>query len=121
MPTIINNHDLNFGGMPAIIRALNTLAAHVSDLRNRLDLLEYADAQRSQRIATLELKLGADRPAESREVVAELGHGWRIERSPAPDPASELPTGLVNTSGGISADSWLPASWVQDYTAAVEG
>ena len=118
---IINNHDLAFGGMPAIIRALNTLAANVSDLRNQVALLEYADAQRVQRIAALEQILESARPAESREVVAELGHGWQIERSPAPDPASEPMTGPAETSGGVIADSWLPASWVQDYTAAVEG
>ena len=93
---IINRHDLYFGGMPAILRALEALAAHVDDLRNRLDLLEYADAQRVQRIAALELAL-------------------------APQTASEPPTGPAETSGGIIADSWLPASWIQDYTAAVEG
>ena len=50
---IISNRDLSFGGMPAVNRALNSLAAHISDLRNQQELLEIADAQRVQRIASL--------------------------------------------------------------------
>lgn len=92
---IINNHDLNFGGIAAVNRAINALAAHVNDLRNQQELLEIANAQLAQRIARLEL---------------------------ARRPASEPMIGSPAMSGGTIADSWLPASesWVIAYAAAEE-
>ena len=52
---IINNHDLAFGGMPAVLRALNTLADHISamaDLALRLAAVE-------ERLTQIERNLSA--------------------------------------------------------------
>jgi hypothetical protein len=75
-------HDMHLNGMPAVHRAIARLqkaqeraeAAHraeICELRARVAELEYLWSEEIMRQLL---------PGEVREVVAELGHGWRIER-----------------------------------------
>lgn len=76
-------HDMHLNGMPAVHRAIARLqkaqeraeAAHraeIGELQARVAELEYLWSE--------EIMTNLAPPAELREVVAELGHGWRIER-----------------------------------------
>ncbi len=71
-----------------------------------------------------------------REVVADLGHGWRIERQPAPPNAdgatyTPTPSHVALETGtpypvaatGTPGDSCLPVAdcWVTQFAAAVDG
>jgi hypothetical protein len=72
-------------------------------------------------------------PPDVRETVADLGHGWRIERQPAPPNAvgaTYTPSHVALETGtpypvaatGTPGDSWLPVAdcWVTQFAAAVD-
>lgn len=121
--------DLKLNGAPAILRALETLdkreinlnALHthlsyqlgqlqtshqalldqlgqltnLTDLSTRLADLEYLISE--------ELLLGLAQPAEIREVVAELGAGWRIERQPQSIPAATTVEDVDRQMAGVES------------------
>lgn len=87
-------HDLHLNGMPAVHRAISRLqkaqeraeAAHraeICELRDRVAELEYLWSEEivANMASPAELRSLA-KAADLREIVAELGAGWRIERSP---------------------------------------
>lgn len=124
----INWHQVKIGGCPALLAALQEW-----ERQSQAEMCELVDrvAQLTERVEQLECLLteeimaGLARPAELREVVAELGAGWRIERSRgetgnANGVVSEKPAG--SREGIIvTADSWLVDDWVTQYVTAVEG
>lgn len=85
-------HDLHLNGMPAVHRTIARLEKALA----RLETAQRAAiAELDERIAELEYLKSEeiiDRlapPSELRAVVAELGAGWRIERSPADETLTQ--------------------------------
>lgn len=151
----LNWSDLNLNGMPAIIRALQELDQRVDAQRSQHNLLAhhvdqiYLENLKARLVATEtllsalckrlddvehliseEIMAGLARPAELREVVAELGHGWRIERQVTPPNASAAMSdpyspgvfdpNPVATKHMMTADSYQTDGWVQQYAAAAD-
>lgn len=67
--------DLNLNGMPAIHRVLRYFDTALTQQEQDIRELQYLMSE--------ELLVSLVRQPEFREVVEELGHGWRIERQPA--------------------------------------
>lgn len=114
----INWNDIKLNGMPAISRALETLAKDFNALETRHNLELHL---LTQQLRKLEILVLANR---DREIIEELGHGWRIERQPAAPNASAATSDLpaATTTDGTPADSWLSApNWVTEYAAAADG
>ena len=128
--TTLDWHDLHMNGMSAISRALETLQRELAALANqqallahRMDALLKTQATQGESIEELQYLLSEEIMAQllaqppvattPSEVVAELGHGWQIERQLAANPASI-------TIAGIPSDSWQDDGWVRQYVAATE-
>ena len=125
----INWNDIKLNGMPAINRALETLVKEFNALETRHNLELHLLTQQLRRLEIRVLANG------DREIVEELGHGWRIERQPAAPnanaatsdpPAATMATppnndGVIEGALGTCGFSWLPDDWVTQYTAAVDG
>lgn len=78
-------HDMHLNGMPAVHRAI----ARLQKAQERAEAAHRAEiCALTERVAELEYLWSEEimrqlaPPAELREVVAELGHGWRVERGP---------------------------------------
>jgi hypothetical protein len=109
---------------------LNGCKAQLTDHLALREMVTQRLADLEERLATLELLVseeimaGLAQPAELREIVEELGAGWRIERQPVSpnasaatsDPLAENPAATI-----ILGDTWLPGDWVTQYTDAVDG
>ena len=67
-------HSLSLCGMPAYRATILNLVAGMNELQEQVEKL--------QGLVSEEMMAGLVGPEELREVVAELGHGWRIERQP---------------------------------------
>ena len=73
------------------LNGYNALLADHCELVDLVAKLDQRTAAQDVRIAQLEyliseeIMLGLAKPHELREVVAELDHGWKIERQPAHD------------------------------------
>jgi len=93
-----------------IVQKINEIQEHVEDLES---------------LMSGEIMAGLAQPAELREVVAELGSGWKIERPATPpngDGATSEPYPMPSTTAGVTADSWLAeADWVTQFAAAADG
>jgi len=73
-------HDLRTNGCPALLRALKQIETTLMQQEQDIAELQY--------LVSEELLIGLAQPAELREVVEELGAGWRIERQPQSTPAA---------------------------------
>lgn len=114
----INWNDIKLNGMPAISRALETLAKEINALETRHNLELHLLTQQLRRLEIRVLANG------DREIVEELGHGWRIERQPAAPNANAATSDppAATTTVGTPTDSWLSGpDWVTDFAAAVDG
>jgi len=114
-------HSLAICGMTSyrvtileLVQKLNEIQEHVEDLESLMSREIMADLVQ---------------PAELREVVAELGSGWKIERQVTPPNASaatldaqqiETLTGTGTDADVIAVDSREEGGWVQTYCGAVE-
>lgn len=67
-------HDLKTNGCPALLRALKQIETTMTQQEEDITELKY--------LVSEELMARLAKPSELREVVEELGAGWRIERQP---------------------------------------
>lgn len=118
--TILDWNELQHNGTPAVISALEQLQKAVNSQASQLNLLDYqlrrALAEQAREVEKIRGLLRAPQPGPSTpsEVVADLGHGWRIERRPASIPDETI------TMEGKPADSWLPNDWVVQFAAVAD-
>lgn len=101
------DHSLRLCGMSAYRAAILNLAAQMNELQEQVEEL--------QSLVSAEIMGGLAKPSELREVVEELGHGWRIERQPADASATEPSTATVGQSY-----TWLPGDLWTQYCAAAD-
>jgi hypothetical protein len=116
----INWDDIKHNGMPAINQALQTLLKAINALEIRHNLEIYQLEERVRRLEESRAPASGER-----EIVQELGNGWRIERQPATPNASAAtsvpPAARPATIITTSADTWLPDDcWVQYFAAIGE-
>ena len=145
MTLTLDWHDLTFNGTYAWLRAMEAIQKELATVGNQQALLAHRLDQINAshrvlvdqldlpslltRLADLEyliseeLLLGLVQPAQIREVVEELGNGWRIERQPAEPNVSAATSAQppANPAQPTTADAWLQYGCVTRYTAAVEG
>ena len=69
------SHSLSLCGMNAYRATILEMAEQINEIQEAVEEL--------QGLVSGEMMAGLVKPAELREVVAELGHGWRIERQPS--------------------------------------
>jgi hypothetical protein len=72
------SHSLSLCGMNAYRATILEMAERINELQETVEDL--------QGLVSGEMITGLVKPGELREVVAELGHGWRIERQPSNIP-----------------------------------
>jgi hypothetical protein len=97
------SQKIRLDGMPAYRQVILEQVEKINELQDAVEEL--------QGLVSGEMMGGLVKPDELREVVAELGAGWRIERQPPSIPAGTTVTG----------STWLLDDWVTQYTAAVDG
>jgi hypothetical protein len=92
-----------------------SLVARVVNLEMRIAELEY--------LLSEELMRSLATPADLRETVAELGHGWRVERQLTPPNESGATSAPYPVAAdGVTADSWLSGDdWVTQFAADADG
>lgn len=109
-------HNLRFCGMTAYRQTLLDLAAQNNQLQEQIENL--------QNQLNAEIMARPASPTALREIVAELGNGWRIERQPAAPNASaatSAPPAARPATISTFADTWLPDDcWVQYFAAVGE-
>lgn len=119
-------HNLFLGGMSAYRAPLLEFAERINEIQEAGEEL--------QGLVSGEMMAGLVKPDELREVVEELGHGWRIERQPtAPNARAATSTPPAATTAtppigdwvsdgsiGTPGYSWLSDDWVTQLAAAVD-
>ena len=90
----LDYHDLKTNGCPALLRALQQIETVLTQQEQNITEL--------QALVSGEMIAGLVKPTELREVVAELGAGWRIERQPG---SNQDTTEMTNP--------WLQDPWVE--------
>jgi len=98
-------HDLKIDGCPAFLRALKTIEDTLQQQQDAITELHLLSEEIMRPVSA-----PPPAPPTPSAVVAELGHGWQIIRSPDE----------TITMAGTPADSWLRDDWVTQYVAAVE-
>jgi uncharacterized coiled-coil protein SlyX len=108
-------HDLRTNGCPALLRALKLIETALTEQETRLSQ-QRQDITELQYLISEEIMTSLAPPAELREVVEELGHGWQIVRQPN-DTRGET------TTVGVPGSTWKTTGpdWVTDYAAATDG
>jgi|WetSurMetagenome_2_1015567.scaffolds.fasta_scaffold131118_4 hypothetical protein len=98
--------NLKINGCPAFLRALKTIEETLQQQEAAITELSYLLSEEIMR----QVCAPPPAPPTPSAVVAELGHGWQIIRSPDE----------TITMAGTPADSWLRDDWVTQYVAAVD-
>lgn len=109
-------HDLKTNGSPALLRTLKQIEITLTQQEKAIAELQY--------LVSEEIIISLTPPAELREIIEELGNGWRIERQPASLNASAATSAppAATMMAGTPGDSWLSGpDWVSDYAAATDG
>lgn len=73
-------HDLKTNGSPALLRTLKQIQTALTQQEQEISELQY--------LLSEEIMASLASPSERREVIADLGHGWRIERQPQSTPVA---------------------------------
>lgn len=141
-------HDLKTNGCPALLRALKQIETTLTQQEEDIAELQYLVSEEIiERLAPHKRYL----LPRQRQIVAELGGGWRIERQPAepnadaatsapppPNPAATVtsrgtdwvrdttPGGWFKSyrqpnEPGTPGVSWLPDDWVTQLSAEIDG
>ena len=111
MNTDLIDHNLRLCGMTAYRQTLLDLADQINQLQEHVEQL--------QRQVSAEIPAP---PAELREIVEELGAGWRIERQPSDTPAVTTTIDDIDrqmTGVGRLLTSYQRA-FIQDVDAALQ-
>lgn len=104
--TSLDWNDLKINGCPAIFRALKTIEETLQRQESAITELQQLVSEQIMG----QLLAPPPAPATPYAVVEDLGHGWRIIRSPDE----------TITMAGTPGESWLPDDWVTQHVAAVE-